>query len=119
MNPFILKLVDGFESKGWHPATNQEDKDEDNHVVIQQEAVDIEKENAHIYKYTPTIKFRAVIDNDVIDEQIKEIIQIAESSVTPNMIDWQITDIDIRPMGSTNYVIISGTYVEYLTVTSI
>ena len=116
---FVKRLVTGFESKGWKVYLNSPDKDETKQMLIQQEAVDIVKETATSYRYTPTIKMRAVIDNDVIDETLKEAIQIAESAVTPAMIDWQITNIDIQPMGTTNYVAISGTYVEILYVTNV
>jgi len=119
VSAFIKKLVTGFEAKGWIVYTNAPDKDDGKQVVIQQEAVDIVKETATSYRYTPTIKMRAVIDNDVLDEELKEAIQITETAVTPEMIDWQIVNIDIQPMGTTNYVTISGTYVEILYVTNV
>lgn len=119
VNAFITKLVAGFELKGWTVYTNAPDEDDTKQVVIQQEAVEIVKETATSYRYTPTIKMRAVIDNDVIDERLKEVIQITETAVTPDMIDWQITNIDILPMGTTNYVTISGTYVEIIYVTNV
>lgn len=119
VSAFITKLVAGFKAKGWIVYTNAPDKDDEKQVVIQQEAVDIVKETATSYRYTPTIKMRSVIDNDVIDDRLKEVIQITETAVTPEMTDWQIVNIDIQPMGTTNYVTISGTYVEIIYITNI
>jgi hypothetical protein len=119
MLSYVTTLVSGLQEHGYNAYTNAQEKEEVKQVIVQMETANIEKETQASYRYTPSVVMRIECDNDSLDETIKDLIAIAEEYVTPTMIDFRITDIDINKFGTTNMLVITGQYIEIIQVTNI
>jgi len=119
MLSYIKNLIAGLNEHGYNAYPDAQEKEEEKQVIVQLETADIVKETQGSYRYSPSIVMRIVCDNDLLDDVIKDLISIAEEYITPDVIDFQITNIDINKLGTTNILVITGTYVEIIQVTNI
>ena len=111
---FITNLIAAFNAKGYHAFNEVQDRENPPQVVIQINSVDIEKETAVTYRYSPEISIVIMADAPEIDFYVKDITLTAEGAVTPDMRDFQITHTEIVQLGTTHLLTVYAKWTEII-----